>query len=924
MIFRFVVLVFFLSLTALSSQINGFSFNGLPQTEDISGKNGYKQDNPAAEKNSLFAGYTGNDAELVKSIPSGKENVSGGNEKVVTGQEGNFYLLSTALRQGEGYNIFVFKYDSAGNLLFSEEYNSSVNADDYLLAAIADKGGNLWIVTVNSLNTVTRIIFSDEGTLLNEQNLVPVSGLTRKEVVITRDSLVFAHFREDNVWPNRSVIRRYDIDGNFTDRDVPLPEKTLGSYMGRNSSGLPFLYYWTYGSYEPSDSVFVVQYGVDLNIEWIFREKLNNSDNPSAVSYSKNDILLTLDSGDGRKLIKIDSTGNRVWEFPTPGFLSPVAGNRYGEIFLNNRTYWTLLSPDGQKIWEKFITDSVQDILFDYPADGSVIFGKEIISRGGEIVFGVDNFLTWTGNVMVERGANSISLYSNAGDPVSEAEQNFPSFSLSSARNAFFDEYRNSYILNTLGELVKTDAAGNVLWIKEDFENPPYWAWFTRLRNNRNLLAYLDREKGRFNYTFFDDEGGIIRRGYYEVFSGGDYRGWFDAEPYYYNNLIAGTNSVYFSSGFTFIKESEYYYGFFILGLDYEGNLLGSFKESDKENHYIVRNITVDADNRCGVFIKTAAYREELQDEGYTVVLSWLPGNDPVVYPAPINDNFGKVFEYAGDRSGNFYFAWTDMTEDAKYRGSMIKMDGRGKTVYRLNSDFESAVSSVHNELDILEDNTVIWTMKYLDGRAAEVKRVEGNGKVLKKQYIDSGKFPYGNRQSLQIKPLDSENLLVYGTEYGVHLGLFNLSSGEWRAEKTETDPLGKAYDVMDVSLRYPGEILFLGNRDYTYDEAALIVFELEPLTEEASEIKENLTLSGNYPNPFNGRTTIKYNLKETGKVEIEIYNLLGQIVEKWNGVAAAGENFYPVENIKLGTGAYFYRVKFGEETRIGKMLLIK
>ena len=45
--------------------------------------------------------------------------------------------------------------------------------------------------------------------------------------------------------------------------------------------------------------------------------------------------------------------------------------------------------------------------------------------------------------------------------------------------------------------------------------------------------------------------------------------------------------------------------------------------------------------------------------------------------------------------------------------------------------------------------------------------------------------------------------------------------------------------------------------------------------------IPTEFALGQNYPNPFNPSTTISYQLKESGKVYLEIYNLRGQLVRE-------------------------------------------
>ena len=88
--------------------------------------------------------------------------------------------------------------------------------------------------------------------------------------------------------------------------------------------------------------------------------------------------------------------------------------------------------------------------------------------------------------------------------------------------------------------------------------------------------------------------------------------------------------------------------------------------------------------------------------------------------------------------------------------------------------------------------------------------------------------------------------------------------------------------------------------------------------------------LSQNYPNPFNPDTTIKYNLKNTGHVTIEVFNIKGQKVKTlvnrtdssgdheviWHGVSDNGT--------AVASGIYFYKMKTDSSSAVRKMLLLK
>ena len=88
--------------------------------------------------------------------------------------------------------------------------------------------------------------------------------------------------------------------------------------------------------------------------------------------------------------------------------------------------------------------------------------------------------------------------------------------------------------------------------------------------------------------------------------------------------------------------------------------------------------------------------------------------------------------------------------------------------------------------------------------------------------------------------------------------------------------------------------------------------------------------LLGNYPNPFNPETTIRYSLKESGPVTLEIYNLKGQMIRRLeNSVKSAGEHSMvwdgkDANGRDLGSGVYFYKLNCGTYSSSKKMIMLK
>jgi hypothetical protein len=89
-------------------------------------------------------------------------------------------------------------------------------------------------------------------------------------------------------------------------------------------------------------------------------------------------------------------------------------------------------------------------------------------------------------------------------------------------------------------------------------------------------------------------------------------------------------------------------------------------------------------------------------------------------------------------------------------------------------------------------------------------------------------------------------------------------------------------------------------------------------------------SLSQNFPNPFNPVTTIQYSLANSGTVNLEIFNILGQKVRTMvNGPQRIGE--YSVtwdgkdnHGILLSTGIYYYQIQANTYRSVKKMTFIK
>ena len=99
-----------------------------------------------------------------------------------------------------------------------------------------------------------------------------------------------------------------------------------------------------------------------------------------------------------------------------------------------------------------------------------------------------------------------------------------------------------------------------------------------------------------------------------------------------------------------------------------------------------------------------------------------------------------------------------------------------------------------------------------------------------------------------------------------------------------------------------------------------------------SSLIPNSIVLKGNYPNPFNPYTTIKYSTPIAGNGNLSVYNILGQEVMSINLFTPnAGAQEYKLSSNSLTSGVYFYRISINDQNNgksfassVGKMILMK
>jgi hypothetical protein len=120
------------------------------------------------------------------------------------------------------------------------------------------------------------------------------------------------------------------------------------------------------------------------------------------------------------------------------------------------------------------------------------------------------------------------------------------------------------------------------------------------------------------------------------------------------------------------------------------------------------------------------------------------------------------------------------------------------------------------------------------------------------------------------------------------------------------------------------------GNQAFLFNTEEMLLDSSVVTSVDVKNLPNEFTVHQNYPNPFNPATVIRYTLPQAEKVEILIFNTLGQKVKTltskrqeagvhkavWDATNEAGQT--------VASGIYFYMVKAGNYRVIKKMMLLK
>ena len=189
-------------------------------------------------------------------------------------------------------------------------------------------------------------------------------------------------------------------------------------------------------------------------------------------------------------------------------------------------------------------------------------------------------------------------------------------------------------------------------------------------------------------------------------------------------------------------------------------------------------------------------------------------------------------------------------------------------------------------------------------------------------------------------QPSGNETFQYYTQDIKSNDAILTTAEGKKWYSYVVSDALGETSIYIEPNEFFPNCLYSIKIDEIEYFDITEINFSINPFEPKLIEItiydcpsleqkkmqnpqKTDLKLS---PNPFNGNSTIKYNLNRQQEVYITIYNLIGKEIIKNKKIlnTKKGNNSYKINSDNLKTGIYFIELKTKEVKEIKKFTVLK
>lgn len=349
-------------------------------------------------------------------------------------------------------------------------------------------------------------------------------------------------------------------------------------------------------------------------------------------------------------------------------------------------------------------------------------------------------------------------------------------------------------------------------------------------------------------------------------------------------------------------------------------DLLGQIQQTfnNRNLSYWVRSIVIDTDN-TKYFTYTGIYTSgtipgvrKYKSIGANKLTNTIPGyvNYVLVYD-------GKIWKkFDADGQGDPFTITIDTLDPntiwyTSYYGGLYTIHKPDYTKSDRIMNGDSLLSGVRSI--VIDRNNLIWFGIYYPITSYD-----------RKNFVTYSAETTGIKGFVKTIAVNGNNMKWFGSQSGIT----SFDGTAWKTYMPE-------WWIYDSSFIYSDAVNALAfdsdNKLWAGTKKGLFRFDpTATKVKESNELPTDISMRGNYPNPFNSSTSITYTLSGTGHTEFSIYSLTGQKVRtlvsnsqtagthsvSWDGRDDSGK--------AVSSGIYLSRLQMGDKVAVGRMLLLK
>ncbi|OIP02459.1 MAG: hypothetical protein AUJ98_01135 [Bacteroidetes bacterium CG2_30_33_31] len=190
---------------------------------------------------------------------------------------------------------------------------------------------------------------------------------------------------------------------------------------------------------------------------------------------------------------------------------------------------------------------------------------------------------------------------------------------------------------------------------------------------------------------------------------------------------------------------------------------------------------------------------------------------------------------------------------------------------------------------------------------------------------IDTTKTSYATKPIVYIKNFGSTVISTLSVGYQVNSAAWvnetftgSIASGDSAMYQFTT-----SYNPPISNYILHAKTTLTGDADLTNDQKNKPLYGLLDVGFEENA-NGKFTVGQNEPNPANGQTTILYFIPNSGKVQFELRNTLGQLMISKEADEIAGKHSIKIDATKLSAGVYYYTFEYNNSKLTYKMIINK